>query len=139
MNRFVTLALMSTVALSGASHAFGQEKKPSEAEITKLLPGKWVSKLNTPNVSGTLESAFVEGGTCTYTLKGKLKMGDKEKPIDEDGTWKVTENRLVLTPKNPPDGSPKTKELTIDEISDTTFKMKDNRQQVESNWTRVKE
>ena len=66
-------------------------------------------------------------------------MGDKEIPIDEDGTWKVTENRLVLTPKNPPDGSPKTKELTIGEISDTTFKMKDHRQQVESNWTRVKE
>ncbi len=40
MNRFVTLALVSTVALSGASHAFGQEKKPSEAEITKLLAGK---------------------------------------------------------------------------------------------------
>ena len=136
MNRFVALALMSTVALSGASHAFGQEK-PSEAEITKLLPGKWVSELNTPKVSGKLESAFVEDGT--YTLKGKLKMGDKEKPIDEDGTWKVTENRLVLTPKNPPDGSPKTKELTIGEISDTTFKMKDHRQQVESNWTRVKE
>ena len=137
MNRFVTLALVSTVALSGASHAFGQEKKPSEAEITKLLPGKWVSKLNTPKVSGKLESAFVEDGT--YTLKGKLKMGDKEIPIDEDGTWKVTENHLVLTPKNPPDGSPKTKELTIGEISDTTFKMKDHRQQVESNWTRVKE
>ena len=28
MNRFVTLALVSTVALSGASHAFGQEKSP---------------------------------------------------------------------------------------------------------------
>ena len=137
MNRFVTLALVSTVALSGASHAFGQEKKPSEAEITKLLPGKWVSKLNTPKVSGKLESAFVKDGT--YTLKGKLKMGDKEIPIDEAGTWKVTENRLVLTPKNPPDGSPKTKELTIGEISDTTFKMKDHRQQVESSWTRVKE
>ena len=51
----------------------------------------------------------------------------------------MTENRLVLTPKDPPDGSPKTKELTIGEISDTTFKMKDHRQQVESNWTRVKE
>ena len=36
------------------------------------------------------------------------------------------------------DGSPKTKELTIGEISDTTFKMKDNRQ-IESIWTRVKE
>jgi hypothetical protein len=137
MNRFVTLALVSTVALSGASHAFGQEKKPSEAEITKLLPGKWVGKVNTPKVSGKLESAFLEDGT--YTLKGKLKMGDKEKPIDEDGTWKVTEDRLVLTPKNPPEGSPKTKELTIGEISDTTFKMKDHHQQVESNWTRVKE
>jgi len=137
MDRFVALALMSTVALSGASHAFGQEKKPSEAEITKLLPGKWVSKVNTPKVSGKLESAFVDD--CTYTLKGKLKMGDKEIPIDEDGTWEVTENRLVLTPKNPPDGSPKTKELTIGEISDTTFKMKDHHQQVESNWTRVKE
>ncbi len=137
MNHFVTLALVSTVALSGASHAFGQEKKPSEAEITKLLPGKWVSKLNTPKVSGTLESAFVKDGT--YTLKGRLIMGDKEKPIDEDGTWKVTEDLLVLTPKNPPEGSPKTKELTIREISDTTFKMKDHRQQVESSWTRVKE
>ena len=136
MNRFVTLALVSTVVLSGASYAFGQEKKPSEAEINKLLPGKWVSELNTPKVSGKLESAFVKDGT--YTLKGKLKMGDKEKPIDEDGTWKVTENLLVLTPKNPPDGSPKTKELTIGEISDTTFKMKDKQQQVESIWTRVK-
>ena len=137
MNRFVTLALVSTVALSGASHAFGQEKKPSEAEITKLLPGKWVSKVNTPKVSGKLESAFLEDGT--YTLKGKLKMGDKEKPIEEEGAWKVTEDRLVLTPKNPPEGSPKTKELTIGEISDMTFKMKDHHQQVESNWTRVKE
>ncbi len=137
MNRFVTLALVSTVALSGASHAFGQETKPSEAEITKLLPGKWVSKLNTPKVSGALESAFVEDGT--YTLKGKLKKGDKEIPIDEGGTWKVTENRLVLTPKNPLEGSPKTKELTIGEISDTTIKMKDDRQQAESSWTRVKE
>ena len=137
MNRFVALALVSTVALFGAAHAFGQEKKPSEAKISKLLPGKWVSKLNTPKVSGKLESAFAED--CTYTLKGKLKMGDKEKAIDEDGAWEVTENRLVLTPKNPPDGSPKTKELTIGEISDTTFKMKDHHQQVESNWTRVKE
>ena len=137
MNRFVALALVSTVALSGASHAFGQEKNPSEAEITKLLPGKWVSKLDTPKVSGNLESAFGKDGT--YTLKGKLKKGDKEIPIDEGGTWKMTGNRLVLTPKNPPDGSPKTKELTIGEISDTTFKMKDHRQQVESNWTRVKE
>jgi hypothetical protein len=137
MNRFVALALMSTVALSGASHAFGQEKKPSEAEITKLLPGKWVGKVNTPKVSGKLESAFLEDGT--YTLKGKLKMGDKEKPIEEEGAWKVTEDRLVLTPKNPPEGSPKTKELTIGEISDMTFKMKDHHQQVESNWTRVKE
>src|SRR5271156_6261778 len=128
MNRFVTLALVSTVALSGASHAFGQETKPSEAEITKLLPGKWVSELNTPKVSGKLESAFAKDGA--YTLKGKLKMGDKEIPIDEDGTWKVTENRLVLTPKNPREGSPKTKELTIGEISATTFKMKDHRQQV---------
>ena len=66
-------------------------------------------------------------------------MGDKENTIDEAGTWRVTENRLVLTPKNPPEGSPKTKELTIREISDTTFKMKDHRQQVESSWTRVKE
>ena len=88
-------------------------------------------------VTGKLESAFVKD--CTYTLKGKLKMGDKEIPIDECGTWKVTENYLVLTPENPPDGSPKTKELTIGEISDTTFKMKDHRQQVESSWTRVKE
>ena len=48
MNRFVTLALVCTVALSVASHAFGQEEKPSAAEITKLLPGKWVSKVNTP-------------------------------------------------------------------------------------------
>ena len=105
MNRFVTLALVSTVALSGASHAFGQEEQPSEAEITKLLPGKWVSKLNTPKVVGKLESAFVEDGT--YTMKGKVKMGDKVIQIDDEGTWKVTENRLVLTPNNPPDGSPK--------------------------------
>jgi hypothetical protein len=137
MNRFVTLALVSTVALSGASHAFGQEKKPSEAEIVKLLPGNWVGKVNTPKISGKLQSAFVKDGT--YTLKGKLKVGDKEKPIDECGTWTVTENRLVLTPENPPDGSPKTKELTIGEISDTTFRMKDHAQQVESSWTRVKE
>ena len=137
MNRFVTLALVSTVALSGASHAFGQEKKPSEAEITKLLPGKWVSKLNTPKVSGKLESAFVKG--LHLHPEGEAQKGDKEIPIDEDGTWEVTENRLVLTPKNPPDGSPKTKELTIGEISDTTFKMKDHHQQVESSWTRVKE
>ena len=137
MNRLVALALVSTVALSGASHAFGQVKYPSEAEITKLLPGKWVSEVNTPKVTGKVESAFVKDGT--YTLKGKLKKGDKEIPIDEVGTWKVTENRLVLTPENPPDGSPKTKELTIGEISDTTFKMKDKQQQVESSWTRVKE
>ena len=137
MNRFVTLALVCTVALSGASQAFGQEEKPSAAEITKLLPGKWVSKVNTPKVSGKLESAFVEDGT--YTLKGNLKKGDKEIPIDEAGKWRVTENLLVLTPKNPPDGSPKTKELTIGEINDTTFKMKDKQQQVESSWTRVKE
>jgi lipocalin-like protein len=136
MSRFVTLALVSTVALSGASHAFGQEKKPSEVEITNLLPGKWASELNTPKVSGKLESAFVKD--CTYTLKGKIKKGDKEIPIDEHGTWEVTENRLVLTPKNPPDGSPKTNEFTIVEISDTTFKMKD-KQQIESIWTRVKE
>ena len=137
MNRFVALALVSTVALSGASHAFGQEKNPSEAEITKLLPGKWVSEVNTPKVTGKVESAFVKDGT--YTLKGKLKMGEKEVPIDEAGTWKVAENDLVLTPRNPPAGSPKTKELGISEISDTTFKMKDHRQKVESSWTRVKE
>ncbi len=136
MNRFVTLALVSAVALSGASHAFGQEEQPSEAEITKLLPGKWVSKLNTPKVVGKLESAFVEDGT--YTMKGKVKMGDKVIQIDDEGTWKVTENRLVLTPNNPPDGSPKTKEMIIGEISDTTFKMKDHHQIV-SNWKRVKE
>ena len=136
MNRFVTLALVSTVALSGCSHTFGQETKPSEAEITKLLPGKWVSELNTPKVSGNLESAFVKDGT--YTLKGNIKKGDKEIQIDEDGTWKVTENLLVLTAKNPPEGSPKTKEFTIGEISDTTFKMKD-KQQIESIWTKVKE
>jgi hypothetical protein len=137
MNHFVALALVSTVALSGASHTFGQEKTPSEAEITKLLPGKWVSEVDTPKVTGKVESAFVNDGT--YTVKGKLKMGDKEIPIDEAGTWKVTENRVVLTPKNPPDGSPKTKELTIREISDTTFKMKDKQTQVEATWTRVKE
>ena len=135
MSRFVALALVSTVALSGASHAFGQEKNPSEAEITKLLSGKWVSELNTLKVSGNLASAFVKDGT--YTLKGKLKKGDKEISIEEAGTWKVTDNRLVLTPKNPPDGSPKTKEFTIGEISDTTFMMKDQ-QQIESIWTRVK-
>ena len=50
----------------------------------------------------------------------------------------MTENRLVLTAKNPPEGSPKTKELTIGEISDTTIKMKDERQ-IESIWTRVNE
>src|SRR5579885_2398588 len=135
MERLFTLALMSTVALSGGSHAFGQEKNPSEAAITKLLRGKWVSELDTPKVSGTLDAAFVKDGT--YTLKGKLKKGDKEIPIDQGGTWKVTENRLVLTPKNPPDGSPKTKGFTISESSDTTFKMKDE-QQIESIWTRVK-
>ncbi|MHC5536899.1 hypothetical protein ACYOEI_01340 [Singulisphaera rosea] len=137
MNRFVAFALVSTLALSGASHAFGQEKKPGEAEIVKLLPGKWVGKVNTPKVTGDLESAFDKDGT--YTLKGKLKMGAKEVPIDEAGTWKVTENGLLLTPKNPPAGSPKTKELGIGEINDTTFKMKDHRQKVESSWTRVKE
>lgn len=136
MNSFVTLALVSTVALSGASHAFGQDTKPSEAEINKLLPGKWVSEIDTPKVSGKLESAFGKDGT--YTLKGKIKKGDKEIPIDEGGTWRLTENRLVLTPKNLPDGSPKTKEFTIGEIRDTTFKMRDQ-QQIESIWTRVKE
>jgi hypothetical protein len=84
-----------------------------------------------------VESAFVKDGT--YTVQGKLKMGDKEIPINEAGTWTVTENRVVLTPKNPPEGSPKTKELTIHEISDTTFKMKDKQSQVEATWTRVKE
>jgi hypothetical protein len=137
MNRFVALALVSTVALSGVPHAFGEEKKPNEAEITKLLPGKWVSEVNTPKVSGKVESAFGKDGT--YSLKGTLKMGDKEVPIDERGKWKVTENRLVLTPENPPEGSPKAKDLTILEISDATFKMKDNHRQVESRWTRVKE
>src|SRR5205807_7568245 len=135
--RFVTSVLVSTVALSVAPHAFGQEAKPSEAEITKLLPGKWVSEVDTPKVTGKVESSFVKDGT--YTLKGKLKMGDKEIPIDEAGTWKVTDNRLVLTPKNPPKGSPKTKELTIGGISDTTFKMKDKEKQIESTWARVKE
>jgi hypothetical protein len=136
MNRFVMLALVSTLALSGASHAFGQEKKPTEAEITKLLPGKWVSNLNTPKVSGKLEFAIVKDGT--YTLKGKIKKGDKEIPINEVGTWKVTENRFVLTPKNPPAGSPKTKEQTVGEISYTTFRITD-KQQTESMWMRVKE
>lgn len=136
MNRFVTLALVSTVALSGASHAFGQEKKPSEAEITKLLPGKWVSNLDTPKISGKLDFAFVKDGT--YTLKGKIKKGDKEIPINEDGTWKVTENRLVLTPRNPPEGSPQAKVQTVGEISYTTFRITD-KQQIESIWTRVKE
>src|ERR1700761_2435340 len=97
MNRIATLALVSTRALAAATHAFGQEKKPGEAEIAKLLPGKWVGKVNMPKVTGDLESAFDKDGT--YTLKGKLKMGDKEVPINEAGTWKVAENDLVLTPK----------------------------------------
>ena len=50
MNRFVTSALVSVVTLAAVSHASGQEKKPGEAEVTKLLPGKWVSKLDTPKV-----------------------------------------------------------------------------------------
>jgi hypothetical protein len=84
-----------------------------------------------PGTAAPAESLALEPATMP-------RIGTIEDRFQSYNVEMLEVTRLVLTPKNSPDGSPKTNEFTIGEISDTTFKMKD-KQQIESIWTRVKE
>lgn len=91
------IILSVSLALSGwaKGHA-GTPKKLPDAEISKLLTGKWAVEYddgNGPKVKGL--NHYKKDGTLDAT--GTVTVGEKSLEIAISGTWKVLDGTIIAT------------------------------------------
>ena len=105
MNRLVlSLGFSLGVCLLAASANSQDAKKPSDAEIVKLLVGKWkMEKLNEVGVNAVTTVNFNKDNTFAYEMKTKSALNGKPDPkgksieLSSSGTWKVVDGAIELT------------------------------------------
>ena len=81
----------AAAALVFPLHATADDKKPSDAEITRLLVGKWHGADPTTGVSGTI--TYAKDGT--FVGEGSVPLTDTQKvEFRAEGTWKVADGAI---------------------------------------------
>jgi uncharacterized protein (TIGR03066 family) len=121
MYRSLCLGLLFAFALpAGAA-----DKKPSDDEITKLLPGKWTHEEDEMGVKVKVVTTYKKDGTFAGTADIDAK--GKTLTIKVSGTWKVKngviEEEIQKSDSNfVPKG--KTSKDTVLAISETSLKLK---------------
>jgi len=83
-----------TSVLSAAADDGMEPKKPTDAEIVKMLVGKWEGTDPITGTSGTIH--YAKDGT--FTGKGTTPLDDKMKvEFEVEGTWKVSGGAILFT------------------------------------------
>jgi hypothetical protein len=92
-DRVVALIILSIpIALIGWSHDHaGAQQKQTDAEISKLLIGKWAAE--EPKIKGV--NHYKKDGTLDVT--GTLTLGDQSLKIVISATWKVSDGMIIAT------------------------------------------
>src|SRR5438552_347773 len=100
-------------------------KKPTDADINRLLIGKWKGNDPITGVTGTIE--YAKDGT--FTGEGNVPVGDgKTVAFQAEGTWKVSEGAIhfKITKSTRPGVAPvgiEVKEVVL-AIDETTIRYK---------------
>jgi len=136
----VAALLLGLVVVS----ANGQDsKKPSDADITKQLVGKWITDQNANGLRMKGSAVYNKDGTFKGAMKFDIDFdGQKESAeIEVAGTWKVIDGAIEtkVTESNEPQLSPvgKTSKETVVAINDTTLQTKSEKFKAIT-WTRAK-
>ena len=124
---FGILLFMSATTLTTSVNAREDAKKQTDAEITKLLVGKWALEVD--------EMGVKVKGTQEYTKDGKfvgeatIEAGKNTIKLTVSGTWVVKDGKVIETVKksNQPMIAPEGKESkdTVISIDDKVYKFKD--------------
>jgi hypothetical protein len=109
--------------------AGGQDKKISDADIVRLLPGKWENTIDKKPVQGKISMTVKKDNTWSMDGKIEFTLGDKTK-VEEfsmTGTWKVADGKVEIAVKksNPP--NPKVKDANVEtvlEINDKVLRLR---------------
>lgn len=133
MRRIVMLSLAIATFLASIAAEAGQNGKQSDADICKLIVGKWsVQRVLVKGASIKIDAKFRKDGAFAFT--GQVDFNNEVTPVDKRGTWKVSGGVLELS-GGPGEGSEK---LTIIELRAGTLKVKDETDR-EAVWKRLKE
>ena len=90
----VLLVIIGSALAARADDGKGNEKKPSDAEITRLLVGKWEGADPATGVTGTIR--YAKDGT--FTGDGTVSLPGNEKiEFHAEGTWKVSDGAILFT------------------------------------------
>lgn len=120
--------LLVAVLLIGAAGLFAAE----EADIKRLLPGKWIINQEVHGTKLTGESEVKADGTVSGSAAFMLQ--GKSVEYTYEAKWVVKGSKIEYTViKSTSEEMLKTGEVMVDEvieISDTTFKYKDEQGQV---------
>src|SRR5437870_12782441 len=68
-------------------------KRPTDAEISKLVVGKWKQDRKIKETEIKATDDFFKDGTCKS--QGTLKRGDEIIKVAMTGTWKISDGLLI--------------------------------------------
>jgi hypothetical protein len=117
----VLFALASPFLSAGLLPADEPPKKLSDAEITKLIVGKWSEEIKEENVTGKGITIYKKDGT--FSADGMLMAKGKTITIKGTGTWKVSDGVLIETIETVDPPVKKKGDMTKDKVLSITAKM----------------
>lgn len=133
-------ALVLTILVCASIGAKDEPKKPSDADIAKLLVGKWTTeegKEGEPKVKST----FIYDKDGTFAVEATIETGGKTEKIVVSGTWKVADGVILDTVEKTNTENLKVGRVTRDtviSIDDKTLKYTTQKGR-ERTWKRVKD
>lgn len=121
MRNFMGVTLVLIVSAIGSSDfatAANKPVKPTDAEITKALVGRWEYTDGDEKTQIKGIDQYRKDGT--FTAEGRVFSNDKEVlKVSLSGTWKVSNGTIIATPTkvNPPEALPKGEKSEEDVIA----------------------
>ena len=123
MNRIAILGIFLLGICVLAASGNGQESKlPSDADIAKMLVGKWRFEPGREDLPLKITMTYAKDQTCEIELESLQVRGVEKKG---SGTWKVDKGDVVVTVKTSTDPKDVDKESRskLVSIDASTFKM----------------
>lgn len=90
-------AFAAALVVAFTLSARAEDKKPTDDEIKKLLPGKWSYEEDMMGVKVVASSTFKKDGT--FEGEANIDAKGKEIKIKVSGSWEVKDGKLIETIK----------------------------------------